>query len=298
MDESGKSSGIGGAKRIIFGGVMNNDSQTGFYIPEPGVFPPELLVPGGTVRHDRNGVWVLMVCGGCARMEIDGIPHDLARGSIVALFPFHAIASGPLPDAFRCECLYFDFDFMSDFPLLFPPEISERFGSNPCYRIDEQGFARLERCFGMMRVYDRMAEHPSRTGITKALLFTFASELLYCCADRAKSVRTGRSEMLTDDFFRLLHRNYSVERTPDFYAGRLCVTAKYLSKVLRRTTGHTASFWIGEFRIKEARQLLRSTQASVAAIAERLGFPDSSFFAKFFRRHTGCSPVEFRRGNR
>lgn len=124
----------------------------------------------------------------------------------------------------------------------------------------------------------------------------FRIALLLCRPGQKRADRTQRN---ADGRFLSVAAPQLFGRThAGFYAGRLCVTAKYLSKVLRRTTGHTACFWIGEFRIKEARQLLRSTQASVAEIAERLGFPDSSFFAKFFRRHTGCSPVEFRRGNR
>lgn len=60
-------------------------------------------------------------------------------------------------------------------------------------------------------------------------------------------------------------------------------------------TSYTVYFWIEEFTVKEAKLLLRSTGASVIEIADMLNFPNSSFFAKFFRRHTGFSPVEFRK---
>jgi AraC-like DNA-binding protein len=45
----------------------------------------------------------------------------------------------------------------------------------------------------------------------------------------------------------------------------------------------------------EAKRLLTHSALSVGAIADRLGFDDASNFVKFFRRHAGCAPTEFRR---
>lgn len=271
--------------------------HTDFYISEPTAVLTDLMPAGEVVRNTRNGIYVMLTTAGEARVRIDGRDYVLSQGSIVVLFPFHAIScdGDSVSDNFRFEYLYFDFDFMSDFPLMLPPGESEKFGLNSLYEADDKYYAVLGRSFDIIREYYAMQEHPSRIGIVKAQLFTLVSDLLFRCSDRAKSVRASRGEVLTDGFFRLLHRHYKSERTLAFYAAELCITTKYLSKMIVRTTGHTVYFWIEEFSVKEAKLLLRSTQATVTEIAEQLNFPNSSFFAKFFRRHTGLTPTEFRR---
>lgn len=268
-----------------------------FYISEPTAALTDLIPAGEVVRNTRNGVYVMLTAAGEARVSIDGRDSVLSQGSIVVLFPFHIIScdGDRVSENFRFEYLYFDFDFMSDFPLMLPPEESEQFGVDSLYRADNECYEILKRSFDTIREYYALQEHPSRIGVVKAQLFTLISDLLFLCSNSAKSVRASRGEVLTDGFFRLLHRNYKSERALAFYAAELCITTKYLSKVISRTTGQTVYFWIEEFSVKEAKLLLRSTQATVTEIAEQLNFPNSSFFAKFFRRHTGLTPTEFRR---
>lgn len=253
------------------------------------------IPPCESGRNGRNGVFILLISAGKAEIIIDGTPYELSHGNIVTLFPSHTITAGRQSSGLLFRLLYFGFDFMADFPLILTPEESERFGAAPCFRPDEPDFAVLYHHYETIREYYDMYEHPSREKIIKAQLFTFISELLFRCAGTAKDIRASREKLLTDGFFQLLHRYYKTERTLAFYAGRLCITTKHLSKTIRRTTGHTVYFWIEEFTVKEAKLLLRSSQATVTEIAEQLNFPNSSFFAKFFRRHTGLSPTQFRR---
>ena len=51
-------------------------------------------------------------------------------------------------------------------------------------------------------------------------------------------------------------------------------------------------------RLQKARDLLASTQMSVAQIAVATGFCDQSHLCHFFRRHLGISPNAFRRQHR
>lgn len=243
---------------------------------------------------DRDGAIVLLVTCGELFVEIDGRGYRLERGNMITLFPTHTLAVRWQSEHVACAWLWFAFDFMADFPLLLPPEAAERFGASPVSLLPDADFTVLEQAYGTLARYDAATEHPSREGLSKAQLFIFVSELLHRSAGCAVEIRGRRAETLADTFFALLHRHYMTERSLAFYADRLCITTKYLSKVIRRTTGRTVYYWIEEFVAKEAKRLLRSTDATMTEIAERLNFPNSSFFAKFFRRHTGSSPIEYR----
>ena len=80
-----------------------------------------------------------------------------------------------------------------------------------------------------------------------------------------------------------------------FYASQLCISPQYLSMLLREQTGKSANKWIDDAVLMEAKMLLKTPQLSVQQVAEQLHFSDQSTFGKFFKKHIGLSPLEFRR---
>lgn len=97
-------------------------------------------------------------------------------------------------------------------------------------------------------------------------------------------------------FKKLLASHYMNERKLDFYASNLHVTPKYLSAVIKKNTGKSASEWISESITLEAKVLLQNLTLTVSQISNQLSFSDQSIFGKFFRAHTGLTPVQYRKG--
>lgn len=64
--------------------------------------------------------------------------------------------------------------------------------------------------------------------------------------------------------------------------------------VVREVSGKTASEWIDNFVLLEAKVLLRSTHMTIQQISDELHFPSQSFFGKYFKRLAGVSPKEYR----
>ncbi|MBW5422796.1 helix-turn-helix domain-containing protein [Streptomyces sp. BG9H] len=79
-------------------------------------------------------------------------------------------------------------------------------------------------------------------------------------------------------------------------AEHLGVSVSYLSEAVKASTGRTPGELIRQARVHEAKRLLLRTQLSVRQIAARVGFGDPAYFCRFFRRETGASPGDFRRG--
>ena len=94
---------------------------------------------------------------------------------------------------------------------------------------------------------------------------------------------------------RVVMENYKQERSVSFYADKLCVTAKYLSLVVKNVSGKSAGDWIDEYVILEAKALLKSSNMTIQEIADVLNFANQSFFGKYFKHHTGVSPKEYRK---
>ena len=79
------------------------------------------------------------------------------------------------------------------------------------------------------------------------------------------------------------------------YARHLALSETGLNRLCRRLTGCTAFELIQQRLVLEARRRLVYAGSSVSAIAAELGFKDPAYFSRFFRRHGGLSPNEFRR---
>ncbi len=79
-----------------------------------------------------------------------------------------------------------------------------------------------------------------------------------------------------------------------FYADKLCLTPKYLSKLIRNATGRSAPEWIDAYVILEAKNMLKYSNATIKEIVFRLNFPNQSVFYKFFKARTGMTPTEYR----
>jgi AraC-like DNA-binding protein len=95
-------------------------------------------------------------------------------------------------------------------------------------------------------------------------------------------------------FIELVQENYRNERLIGFYADKLCITPKYLSKLVKDNTGRSAGEWIDSHVILEARAMLQSSDMTIQQIAASLNFPNQSFFGKYFKRATGLSPKQYR----
>ena len=103
-----------------------------------------------------------------------------------------------------------------------------------------------------------------------------------------------RSEHLAYEFLKLVPQHITRERSVQFYADRLNVTAKYLSRCVKDVTGKTCGAIIDEMVILEARVLLDDPELSVAQVADQLHFANPFFFSRFFKDHTGLSPKAYR----
>ena len=79
------------------------------------------------------------------------------------------------------------------------------------------------------------------------------------------------------------------------YCHVLNVRPTELAAACRDLTGHTPGSLIQQHKLQRAMRELRTTDASAAEVGYRLGFDDPAYFSRFFRKHTGRSPLAFRR---
>jgi len=84
------------------------------------------------------------------------------------------------------------------------------------------------------------------------------------------------------------------ERSLEQIAASVHLSPSHISGLFRKETGQTVSAYIGFVRIEKSKQLLKTTQLSIAEIASRCGFEEQSYFSRVFRKQTGLSPKAYR----
>lgn len=245
-------------------------------------------------RNRFAGLIFILTTAGKAVVEIDGRTTVLQNGVLLTLLPSHLSLITERDREFQCLTLIFTFDSMADFPYMLQANISEKMEQTPCVSLNTGEQKKLESWHQAIRSHESQKEHPSYREILRSLLFIFTAEV--CAIYSAKPVKTSAThgEELTDHFFRILHKHFRENRNVAFYASQLCITPKHLSKIISRQTGHIPSYWIANFTVGEAKMLLKSTNRTITQLSEELNFPNSSFFARYFKRHAGTSPLEYR----
>ena len=92
----------------------------------------------------------------------------------------------------------------------------------------------------------------------------------------------------------LVMQNYTTQRSVAWYAKKLGITPAHLSTIVKQTTDKTCIEIISSMVIMDAKAQLKSTDLSIHDIAYSLNFTNMSFFGKYFKRHVGIGPQEYR----
>lgn len=107
--------------------------------------------------------------------------------------------------------------------------------------------------------------------------------------------KSPQAQVLFTKFIKLL-RDEEIKHQPVYYyAEKLYISSKYLSHVCKEMSGKSANEFIQTAVVEEITQYLKNSTLSVKEIANKLGFPNISFFGKYVKAHLGMSPNEYRK---
>lgn len=95
-------------------------------------------------------------------------------------------------------------------------------------------------------------------------------------------------------FTALIDQHFRAAKPLAFYARELGISVPQLNRISRQHLGGSALRVIQRRLLHEAERDLAYSSLSVKEIALTLGFADAAYFSRFFSRHAGCSPSEFR----
>ena len=125
-------------------------------------------------------------------------------------------------------------------------------------------------------------------------LLLYGIDKLYRVHPQQQKNTKSRKEEICRELVQLVIENYTNERRAQFYADKLGVSLQHLSTTVKQVTGKNVLDIIAHVVMVDVKAKLKSTDMTIQEIAYSLNFPSASFFGKYFKRHMGISPLEYR----
>lgn len=147
----------------------------------------------------------------------------------------------------------------------------------------------------MYMIYSLAKTEPYRKDVVEPVVAALVNNILLISSSGKEQTPASAPELLFNRFMDELNRNFSIKLPASCYAEKLCVTPQYLSRVVSQISGRTVTQWINKAVVMKARICLRETSMTVSEVSDELGFPNDSFFCRFFKRETGQTPTAYRR---
>lgn len=92
----------------------------------------------------------------------------------------------------------------------------------------------------------------------------------------------------------LIEKHYVKMKEPRQYADLMNLSPSYLNSICKQTLGKTLTDIISDRVVLEAKRLFSYTDLNVSQVANRLNFSDTSYFIRFFKKHTNLTPEHFK----
>lgn len=250
--------------------------------------------------HKHDFYIILLVTQGTGVHTIDFREYAVEPGTVFLLTPGQVHSWTLSNDAdgfvvFFTQAYYtreYPDRLLSDFPyfnaLLYSPVI----------RLTETDEAKLTPVLHMLQ-QEYEVDSPMRNSILSRYLDILLMKLAQIFQpDGSATVPIAKDQTLLQDLERLINLHYKEQKTVAFYADRLHVTARHLNETCKQALGKTTKDILQYRIILEAQRLLVHSDLTSSQIAHELGYFDNTYFFRFFKKHIGCTPEQFRAANR
>lgn len=178
---------------------------------------------------------------------------------------------------------------------------SLRLLESPCVVINENERELCRKYFDLIQEVSKMRMPNMRESVAALISSIFYlmgamwTDRLTAAKKNGGDEMSTRSKIVLEDFLLLVRDYHTKERSLSFYADKLYLTPKYLSKLIKSVSGKSAHEWIDSFVILEAKNLLKYSDMSIKSIVYDLNFPNQTTFYRFFKTKTGMTPSEYRK---
>ena len=255
-------------------------------------------------RHTMRmgGLAIVMCLRGKVEMDVNLRPYTLSPNSLMVIGPDSVFNVRDIDwDEIDGYVFIISPDFIRDinFEISVMTTMSLSPNPHPVLNLSDDEVKLMSRYLDLIHfnTVDNTNARYARS-IARSLIAASVYQLMQFVAKRRTSAATpalSRRANYLKEFMHLVTLHHRSERSVAFYAGKLFISPKYLSLIIKESTGRSAAEWIDDYVILEAKNLLRFSGKNVQQVAYELNFSSQSSFGKYFKHLTGMSPTKFQR---
>lgn len=271
-----------------------------FQLPDDEIFKAgtdknEWLPQGKTMKVDVDTI--IFCRKGTAHIEIDLIPYGIVANTQLIIIAGSIVHNISNSDDFKISYITFKHEVYDEATAQLEPSFTFFLKEYPCVQLGEKRINKMNYLVEAMEDFYNEKNNCFRVKIFKNNIQSFLLDVY----DKTrtlfkidKSEEVGRREELFIKFIHLIHKYCPQQREVGFYAEKLCITSRYLSSITQNIADKSAKYIIDKHTIQRIKIMLKYSNMSIQDISYELNFPDQSFFSRYFKKHTGMSPLEYR----
>ena len=260
-------------------------------------------LPAGRIRPLDHGI-IIICTAGIAEFVYDGKFIELEKGDLF-LFMAHSVVEKFVASRdFDCRELWFSRGELWNMNMYIKSSLADilPLKHNPKVTLGPEEWTLFDAYYQQLCQHMRNSQQVLYPEIVRSIVGTFLLETLSVLRrgnslslDKEKASKSGlHGKKLAERFLQLVEQSDGRIRRVDEFAQMLNVTPKYLSKLLMETMNRKPSVMVDFYTLKAIENRLRFTDMTMQQISNDLNFPNASFFGKYFKAHSGMTPMEYR----
>ncbi len=162
-----------------------------------------------------------------------------------------------------------------------------------------------ENIFVLLNMLRQRGNNPDLTFRSNTIYHLFSTLLFEVLNQCCKPLRlqedttnnndqTSRADSIFKEFLKYLNEDGGCHRTVAFYADRLYISPKHLSKVIKEKSGNRTLDVINKHAMQQIKLDIKLTDTPIQQIAIKYNFSNFSFFCQYVKQHLGMTPQEYR----
>ena len=240
----------------------------------------------------------IFITQGCMSFTLDDKFYQAQTGSGIILIEGKPLHDVRIEEGTKAIVLLKSRRYHLSHPLRTPHNIRglTYYYDNPIMQMSAQDMELCLRDLGDIKCRLLHTDHIYHQETLERSMENFVYDIfyIYSVCNSQQSSKGGREALLAQQFIDLLQQHVRQVRTVEFYADKLFVTPKYLSRICLQSTGHNASYWIIHFTLAQIMEELTSTDRTLTDISNDFNFPYLSHFTRYVKQHSGKTPSEYR----
>ena len=250
---------------------------------------------------------IVIIEKGSISIKSNELIHHYKKGNLGMIIPNNVYKVNAFTDDVKAYFILIDRDELNNQTSFafnkYEMQQALRSSNNNIEKVSDNAFAHILNLCEQLFYYNQEEKEITFSQQIKLSLFTslvyiLVGDFLQGKGKDINILKNSRKESITMKFLQLVSINFMKEKELKFYADKLLISSKYLSNTVREITNQPPSKFITEALLNNSKILLLNSDNSIKEISNELDFSDQYAFGKFFKKHTGLSPSNFKKTNK